>query len=786
MNNQNLKIQKVAILGSGVMGSQIAAHCVNAGLDVLLLDLKSDDPKQPNKIAINSLQKISKMKPAPFALPEFAQKIRVGNFEDDMHKLDDADWICEVVIEKLDIKKEIISKIDAIRKPNSIISSNTSGLPITKIAEDASKSFKKYFLGTHFFNPPRYMKLLEIIPTKDTSTEVLHFMKDFCEKTLGKGVVICKDTPNFIANRIGVFSIANIFPYFFKGDFLAEEVDILTGKLTGYSKAATFRTADMVGLDVISHVAKNLIPEIPNDERKEVFNLPESFNKMVASGKIGNKKGEGFYKKTRTSSGTKYLTYNPESEEYIDQSKLEDELLLKAKKIRNTAERLKFLVNAEGRIADFIWNTQKELLLYAANRIPEITENPQAVDRAMKWGFNWELGPFERWDAIGIQYIVDRAEAEGDKIPGWIYDMLESGYTRFYIGDEVYNPTTRMMEQQTPSVKGIIKASDYYQNKSTIFENDSAALLNMGDDVALFAFKTKNATLSAQLVRTLKQSLKLIEENGFKALVIGHDGENFAYGADLTEALEAKQNDAWHLAEETVNNFQETAVALKYAPFPVVTTVFGRTLGGGVEFSLYSDLVVAHIETYMGLVEVGVGLIPAGGGTTELLKRAMNKVVGEADPLAYIREAFKTMGMAKVSESAFMAKKLDYLRESDIIVMNRDLLLKTAKQEALNLANKGYQPPKSDQVKVLGKKALAAMKLMLYVMHEGRFITDYDKIVVERLAFVLAGGDLSEAQNVPEEYLLKLERNAILDCLNDARTVERIEHMLKTGKPLRN
>ncbi len=786
MSSNNMTIRKVAVLGSGVMGSQIAAHCVNAGLDVLLLDLKSDDPRNPNKIAEGSLKKIQKMKPAPFALPEFAQKIKVGNFDDDLNRLADVDWICEVVVERMDIKKEIISKIDKVRKPGSIVSSNTSGLPITKISEDASGSLKEHFLGTHFFNPPRYMKLLEIIPTENTSPDVVDFMKDFCEKTLGKGVVICNDTPNFIANRIGVFSIANIFPYYFDGSFSAEKIDLLTGKLTGYSKAATFRTADMVGLDVISHVAKNLIPEIPNDERKEVFDLPQKFNEMVASGKIGNKSGEGFYKKTRISGKTAYLVFNHDKDEYVEQAGLDDELLNEAKKIQNTAERLKFLVNAEGRIADFVWNTQKELLLYAANRMPEITEDPQAIDRAMKWGFNWELGPFERWDALGIQYVVDRAESEGIKVPGWIYDMLESGYTRFYIDNEVYNPQKRMMQNQTPTVEGALRVSDFETEENTIFENDSAALLDMGDGVALFAFKTKNATLGSQLVLTLNRSLKMVEEQGFKALVIGHDGENFAYGANLMEALEAHQNDAWYLAEETVTNFQKTAVALKYAPFPVVTTVFGRTLGGGVEFSLYSDLVVAHLETYMGLVEVGVGLIPAGGGTTELLKRAMNKIEGEADPLPFIREAFKTMGMAKVSESAFMAKQLDYLKASDVIVMNRDLLLKTAKQEALNLVAKGYQAPQPENVKVLGKKALAAMKLMLYVMHEGKFITDYDKVVVERLAFVLAGGDLSEAQYVPEEYLFKLEREAILECLGDERTLARIEHLLKTGKPLRN
>ncbi|MFP8490286.1 3-hydroxyacyl-CoA dehydrogenase/enoyl-CoA hydratase family protein [Gracilimonas sp. Q87] len=781
MSSKNYRIKKVAVLGSGVMGCQIAAHCVNAGLDVVLLDLQSDEPDQPNKIVEESLKKASDMKPAPFGKPEFAKRIELGNFEEDFDLLKDADWICEVIIEKMDVKKDMMSRIDNIRKKDAIVSSNTSGLPISEIGEDCSEEMKAHFLGTHFFNPPRYMKLLEVIPTESTSEQVTEYMHRFCEKSLGKGVVICKDTPNFIANRVGIFSIANIMPYFFNGDFRAEEIDLLTGTLTGYSKAATFRTADMAGLDVTNHVAKNLYPSIPDDEMRETFNLPDEFQKMVDEGMIGNKAGKGFY----TKEDGEYLVLNPDTFEYESQKEMEDEVLDEANKIKDTSERLKFLVNSEGKIGDFLWNVHRDLLMYAANRIPEITDSPLSIDRAMQWGFNWEMGPFERWDALGLQETADRIEREDKEVPELISDMLSEGITHFYSDGKVYDPQSKAMIDIPPQAKGEIKVSNLKKDRVSVMENDSAALHDMGDGVAIFEFKTPHSTLGAELVESLYNSLSLVKAD-FEALVISHDRDNFAFGANLKEALSAKQNGDSDSVVDAVNNFQKTAVALKYAPFPVITAPFGKTLGGGVEFCLYADKVVAHHETYMGLVEVGVGLIPAGGGTTEMLRRAMNKLEGEADPLAFIREVFKTIGMAKVSESAYLAKELGYLRATDTIVMNRDLLIKTAKEEAINLVKAGYQSPAETPVKVLGKTAFAAMKLMLHVMHEGKYITDYDQVVAERVAYVLAGGDLSEAQEVPESYLLKLEREAILECLQDDRTLARIKHMLKKGKPLRN
>ncbi|GAB5409891.1 MAG: 3-hydroxyacyl-CoA dehydrogenase/enoyl-CoA hydratase family protein [Balneolaceae bacterium] len=782
---RNHKIRKVAVLGSGVMGSQIAAHCVNAGLDVLLLDLKSDDPTRPNQIIEESIKNIVKMKPAPFGLPEFSSRIKIGNFEDDFNELKNVDWICEVIIERMDIKKAMMSKIEDIRSAHTIVSSNTSGLPISEISEDCGDELKAKFLGTHFFNPPRYMKLLEVIPTEHTSDNVVSQMKSFCEQVLGKGVVICKDTPNFIANRIGVFSMASIMPAFFSGRFRVEELDLLTGPLTGYAKSSTFRTGDIVGLDIMAHVSKNIYPMIPKDEMREVFNLPEGFIKMVSGGKLGNKTGSGFYKKIQTKAGREFHVINAETHDYEPSKPLESVVIQEAKKIRDTKKRLKFLAFHDSEVGKYIWETQRDILLYSANRIPEIADLPESIDRAVKWGFNWELGPFERWDALGIQTVVERLEKEGEKVPTLIYDMMQLGLSSFYEGEKVYDPASKAMIERSPFADGELKVATIRKERKPFFENDSAALLDMGDGVALFEFKTKNATLGAELVKSLEECLSSVKKY-FKALVISHDGENFAYGANLMEAAQAVKEGRYKDVVEVVENFQRTALKLRYAPFPVVSTPFGRTLGGGAEFVLYSDKVVAHHELYMGLVEVGVGLIPAGGGTTELLKRAMNKLEGDADPLPFIKEVFKIIGLANVSDSAYKARDLGFLRKKDIIVMSRDLQLKTAKEEAIQMADTGYQPPSAEEVLVLGEKALGVMKIMLYVMREANFATDYDKVISGRVSYVLSGGDLSEPQKVNEDYLFKLEREAIIECLKDKRTHARIEHMLKTGKPLRN
>ncbi len=778
-------IRRVAVLGSGVMGSQIAAHCVNAGLEVTLLDLKSDDPANPNKIADESLKKIAKMKPAPFGLPEYASRIKTGNFEDDFELLEQADWICEVVIERMDIKKQMMSRIDSIKKEHTLVSSNTSGLPISEICSDCSDEFKKRFLGTHFFNPPRYMKLLEVIPTRETLPEITAKMRTFCERVLGKGVVECKDTPNFIANRIGVFSMASILPYFFNGTLRIEEIDAITGTLTGYSKSATFRTGDMVGLDIMAHVSENIYPAIPGDEMRDVFIVPDGLKKMIGVGLKGNKSGAGFYKKIQTDKGREFHVIDPESLEYGPQKEVDSEVVSSAKKIKNPAERLKFLSFNDSDVGMFVWETQRDLLLYAAKRIPEISDSIESVDRAMKWGFNWQMGPFERWDALGIDEVVLRLNAEGKEVPELIRDLKAAGFDRFYDGDQVYDPIYKTMVDRRPKAEGEVTVNSLRKDSEPVFENDSAALHDLGEGVALFEFKTRNATLGFELVQSLEQSLDIVEKN-FKGLVISHDGDNFAYGANLMEAGMALKSGNFDQIVQAVTNFQRTALKLRYSSFPVVSAPFGRTLGGGTEFVLYSDRVVAHYELYMGLVEVGVGLIPAGGGTTEMLKRAMQKVDSEADPLPFIREVFKTIGLASVSDSADKARKIGFLRSDDVIIMNRDLLIPTAKEQVLSLVNAGYQPPVKETHYVLGEKSLSVMKTMLYVMHEAGYATDYDRVVSGRVANVLAGGPLSEPQFVPEDYLMRLEREAILTCFKDERTHSRMEHMLKTGKPLRN
>jgi len=790
MATSKYAIQKVAVLGSGTMGSQIAAHCVNAGLEVWLLDLKDGESDNPNQTVIDNIKKLKKMSPSPLGLPEYANRIKVGNFEDDLDILSEVDWICEAIIEKMDIKKKMMADIEEVRTPGTVVSSNTSGLPIGKISEDCSDEFKSHFLGTHFFNPPRYMKLLEVIPTDSTSDEVVAYMSRFCERELGKGVVECKDTPNFIANRIGIFSMANVMQYFFDGTFRAEEIDFLLGTLTGYSKAATFRTADMSGLDVIHHVATNLYPAIPDDERREVFQLPESFQKMVEEGKQGNKAGEGFYKKVQTDSGKEYKVIDPETHDYESQIDPEFESASKAKKKFDSSEqRLKFLVNQDDRAGQFLWDIHADLLLYAANRIPEITESVESIDRAMKWGFNWELGPFERWDAIGVEESVRRMQDEGRDVPESVLKMLEGGREQFYDKQEgtVYNLATGQAEPLSPPAEGALTVASLKADGKEVMDNDSAALYDMGDGIALFEFRTRKQTLGFELVQSLAKACEIVKEQ-FDGLVISHDNDNFTYGANLMEAMQAWQQEDKERVQKAAKNFQDVAVGLRYQPFPVVAAPFGRSLGGGVEFILHADKVVAHHELYAGLVEVGVGLLPAGGGTKEMLYRTMQQVMEDeqVDPMPYLKEKFKTIGMAKVSDGAPKAREYGYLRDSDSIIMNRDLLIANAKAEARRIADAGYHPPQKPQIKVLGKKALSSLKLMLYIMHEGNFIPDYDKVVAEKVAYIMSGGDLSEPQEVPEDYLLKLEREAFLELLEDERTQARIEHMLKKGKPLRN
>lgn len=783
------KIQKIAVLGSGVMGRQIAAHCVNAGFDVLMLDIPAKEGKDRNTLVKDGLDALQKMNPSPLALPGFAKRIQTGNFDDDWDKLKEADWICEVVIERMDIKKKVLSRIDQVRRKDTIITTNTSGLPLSEMSEHCSESFKKHFLGTHFFNPPRYMKLLELIPTESTDPAVFEYMSDFAGKLLGKGVVKCKDTPNFIANRIGVFSMASIMPWVFNKKLRIEEVDFLTGTFSGYSKAATFRTSDMVGIDVLGHVARNLYPNIPDDERRDLFKLPDALQTMIDKGMIGNKAGQGFYKKVKTKEGKQYLVLNVDTLDYEPQQEVSFASVEQAKeKYKTTGERLRFMINQDDEAGKFLWEIHRDLFLYSAHRIPEIADSIEEIDRAMQWGFNWEMGPFEKWDAVGVKETTDRMKKEGYTMPDSIEKMLSSGRTSFYDDKGTfYNLATGKVEERTPPIKRAVLIPDLYKSNKVVLQDKETSLIDMGNGVALFEFHSKGHTLGQSVVESLFKSIDRCEEE-FQGMVISNDGANFSLGANLYEVLTAVSKNRFDWLADAVMRFQDASRRIRYSSIPVAVAPYNRTLGGGCEFMLHADRVVAHHELYAGLVEVGVGLIPAGCGTTEILRRSMGRMPDDknVDPLIYLKEAFQQIGMAKVATSAHEARHMHLLHEDDPIVMNRDLQLHVAKESVKAMAEAGYRPPALHEIYLMGKEGYSALKLSLYIMSEAGYISEYDKLIGEKLAYIMTGGLLNEPQLVPESYVHKLEREAFIELLHEKKTLERMEYTLKKGKPLRN
>jgi len=755
-----------------------------------MLDMPSKDDDYRNALASKALDDLQRMKPSPLALPGFVKRIQIGNFDDDWDQLRDADWICEAVIERMDIKKNVMSRIDDVRRDHTIISTNTSGLPLSEMCERCSESFRKHFLGTHFFNPPRYMKLLEVIPTKFTDSTVFEYMSEFGGWLLGKGTVSCKDTPNFIANRIGVFSMASIMPWVFDKKLRIEEVDFLTGTFSGYSKAATFRTADIAGIDVIGHVAQNLYPNIPDDERRDLFNLPDGFQKMIDEGMIGNKAGQGFYKKVKTKDGRQYLVLNVGTFDYEPQQKVSFPSVEEAKeKYKNAGDRLRFMISQDDNAGNFLWETHRDLFLYSANRIPEIADSIEEVDRAMRWGFNWEMGPFEKWDAVGVEETTERMRKEGFTIPDSVEKMLAGGRTSFYDHENAtfYNLATGKVEQLTPPVKGAVLIPDLRKTNKVVLKEKEASLIDMGDGVALFEFHSKGNTLGQSVVESLYKSIDRCE-NEFTGMIIGTDGSNFSLGANLYEVLVAISKQQFDLLADAVDTFQNASLKIRYSPIPIVIAPFNQTLGGGCEFMLHADRVVAHHELYSGLVEVGVGLIPAGGGTTEVLRRSMNRMPDDknVDPLIFLKEAFQQIGMAKVAMSAHEARQMNLLRETDVIIMNKDLQLRAARETVKAIAEAGYRPPSPSDVFLMGKEGYSALKLSLYIMHQSGYISEYDKLIGEKLAYIMTGGLLNEPQSVPEAYVHKLEREAFLELLKQKKTQERMEYTLKKGKPLRN
>jgi len=803
-----MRIEKAAVLGAGTMGAQIAAHLANAGIPTLLLDvaprelipeeqakgLTLDSPQVRNRIAQAGFEAAKKAKPAAFFTPDFASRVTIGNFEDDLARLKDRDLIVEAVVEDREIKRSLFERIEQYRKPGAIVASNTSGIPIHLLAEGRSDDFRQHFLGVHFFNPPRYLHLVEIIRTEWTKPEVSCFMFGFLDQRLGKGVVPAKDRPNFIANRIGTYGALQTIKTMLEDEYSIEEVDKMTGPAVGRPKTATFRTFDLVGLDVFSHVIKNLYEALPEDEERDIFVAPEFLSAMVSKGLLGNKTKGGFFKKQKGSDGEKPEIWTLEiaSLEYRPTQKVKLPSLEMAKNIDDTAGRIKTLAWGKDRVGSFLWKTISRTLNYAANRIPEIADTIVEVDRAMRWGFSWELGPFEIWDAIGLEKSVARLKEEDRPIPANVQKLLEAGAKSFYKkhdGQEFYFDFASEQYLPLNPVPGTIILKSIKDRAGVIKKNSGASLIDIGDGVACLEFHSKMNAIGGDTLQMLKQALTEVEKN-FLGLVVGNQGQNFCVGANLMLMLMEAQEENWDELDMMVRAFQASTMSLRYSPKPVVVAPFNMVFGGGCEMVLHGDRVRAAAETYIGLVEVGVGIIPAGGGTKEMLVRAMDSIpknVDDADPFPFVKQAFQTIGMAKVATSAAEARTFGFLSEDDSISMNGDRLIADAKKEVLALAATGYvQPQQRTDILALGMSALSTLKLGIHQMKRGGFISDYDAEIGTQLARILTGGDLNHPTRVSEQYLLDLEREAFLSLVGKHKTQERIAHMLKTGKPLRN
>jgi 3-hydroxyacyl-CoA dehydrogenase len=800
-------IEKAAVLGAGTMGAQIAAHFANARIPVLLLDIPAREltPEEQakgltleskevrNRIARNGLEAAKKAKPAAFFTPELASLVSVGNFDDDLAKLKDCDLIIEAVVENLDIKRNLYERVEEHRRPGTIIASNTSGIPIGQLAEGRSEDFRAHFLGVHFFNPPRYLHLVEIIRTEWTKPEVSCFMYGFLDKRLGKGVVAAKDRPNFIANRIGTFGAMFTIKTMLEDGYTVEEVDKMTGQAVGRPKSATFRTFDLVGIDVFGHVVRNLYENLPDDEERETFKAPVFLTDMIQSGLLGNKTKGGFYKKQKGEGQKQEIwTLDVASLEYKPSQKIKLPALDMAKNIEATPERVKALVWGKDRVGAFLWKTISRTLRYAANRIPEIADSIVEVDRAMRWGFSWELGVFEIWDAIGVEKSVARMREEGQAVPQNVEQMLEAGATSFYKeekGQRSYFDFNSMQYLPVSELPGVIILKTVKERTAVIKKNAGASLVDLGDGVACLEFHSKMNSIGGDTLQMVKQSLAEVEKN-FVGLVVGNQGVNFSVGANLMLLLLEAQEENWEDVDMMIRAFQNATMSLRYSPKPVVVAPFQMTFGGGCEMVLHADRVRAASETYIGLVEVGVGLIPAGGGTKEMTLRALDAIpkgVDDADPFPYLKRTFETIAMAKVATSAEEARSLGFLGADDSISMNRDRLIADAKQEVLSLAATGYvEPQPRTDILALGLPALSTIKLGIHQMKRGGFISDHDALIGEKLARILTGGDLNRTTRVSEQYLLDLEREAFLSLCGERKTQERIGHMLKTGKPLRN
>lgn len=788
-----MNIAKAAVLGAGTMGAGIAAHLANAGIPTLLLDIApQDEAADRNQIVKSLFEAAKKLKPAPFMLADSAKLISIGNFTDDLAKIKDCDFVIEAVVENLEIKHKLFAEVEKYRKPGAVIASNTSGIPIDSIAEPFSDDFKQHFVGIHFFNPPRYMKLVEVIPGSKTSGEIACAVSGFLDQRLGKGVVPAKDRPNFIANRIGVFGMMATIHEMIKGGWTPTEVDQMTGKAIGHASSATFRTSDLVGLDVTAHVTNNLYPAVPDDEDREVFKLPELIQTLLDKKLLGDKTGGGFFKKSKDAEGKRIiLELDLNTFEYKPQAKTKFPSLDATKQIEDQAKRVKALVWGEDRVGEFLWNTTSRVSRYAANRIPEIADTIVEIDNAIKWGFGWTIGVFEAWDAIGVAESVERMRKEGQPIPANVEKMLASGATSFYKsekGEHFFYDLVAGEYKPVPARPGVMILKDVKDRTGVIKSNPGASLIDIGDGVACLEFHSKMNSIGGDTVSMMNFAIDEVEKN-FKGLVVGNQGGNFSAGANIMMLLLAAQEEEWDDINMMVKALQNAVMRLRYSAKPVVTAPYGLTLGGGCEIAMHGNKVRAAGETYIGLVEVGVGVIPAGCGTKEMTMRAMDAwaKAPDSDPIAFLKNTFTTIGMGKVATSAQEGRAFGFLRDSDAISMNGDRLIQDAKQEVLNLDAAGYiAPVERTDITVFGEAAESAMKLALHMMKQGGFISEHDQKIGHKLAHIMAGGTINHKTQVSERYLLDLEREAFVSLCGERKTQERIAAMLKTGKPLRN
>ncbi|WP_411031951.1 3-hydroxyacyl-CoA dehydrogenase NAD-binding domain-containing protein [Spongiimicrobium sp. 3-5] len=800
----NKHINKVAVIGSGIMGSGIACHFANIGVEVLLLDivprelnekekakgLGLEDKAVRNRLVNDSLAAALKSKPSPIYHSKFAKRIKTGNLEDDIAKVSEVDWIIEVVVERLDIKKIVFENIEKHRTPGTLITSNTSGIPIKFMSEGRSDDFQKHFCGTHFFNPARYLKLFEIIPGPKTSPEVLDFLNGYGEQYLGKTSVVAKDTPAFIGNRIGIFSIQSLFHAVKDLGLTIEEVDKLTGPVIGRPKSATFRTVDVVGLDTLVHVANGIAENCPEDERLELFKLPGFIKTMVENKWLGSKTGQGFYKKVKKEDGSsEILSLDLDTLDYRSKKRAQFAALELTKNVDRVIDRFKILVNAEDKAGAFYRKSFAALFAYVSHRIPEITDELYKIDDAMKAGFGWEHGPFQIWDAIGVEAGLSIMKAEGSEPATWVTDMLAAGIESFY---SVKDGTTHFYDIPKKAM-GKIPGQDAFiildniRKSNEVFKNSGVVIEDLGDGILNLEFQSKMNTIGGDVLAGLNKAIDLAEKD-FQGLVVGNQAANFSVGANIGMIFMMAVEQEYDELNMAIKMFQDTVMRMRYSSIPTVSAPHGMTLGGGCEISLHADKVVAAAETYMGLVEFGVGVIPGGGGSKEMTLRASDTFRKNDVELNVLQEYFLAIGMAKVSTSGYEAFDLGLLQKGkDIIVVNKDRQIATAKAHAKLMAEAGYtKPVKRKDVKVLGKQALGMFLVGTDSMEAGHYISEHDKKIANKLAYVMAGGDLSEASYVSEDYLLDLEREAFLSLCTERKTLERIQHMLKTGKPLRN